>query len=177
MTAPILSLTESQSLAALRAFLLSMLSLGMEVVRGQDNRVPPPAGTNYAVLTPILRERIETNTDSYADGYPATPGTKSTQQPVKLTVQVDMYGPTSADSAQIITTLFRDEVAVSAFAASGYDVTPLYASDPRQGAFLDGEQQIENRWTFDAVMQCNPVITVSQDFAGTITPPTIQALP
>ena len=169
MTAPTLSLTESQALDALRAFLLAVFPTGMECVRGQDNCVPPPHGTNYAVLTPILRERIETNIDGYADGYPTTPGTKSVLQPVKLTVQVDLYGPTSADNAQIITTLYRDEWAASAFVASGYDVTPLYTSDPHQSASLDGEQQIENRWTLDAVMQCNAVVTISQDFAAALT--------
>src|SRR5262249_22629310 len=34
---------------------------------------------------------------------------------------------------------------------------------------LNGEQQVENCWQIDAVVQCNPIVTTSQDFAGTLT--------
>ena len=62
-----LSFTESQTFAALRSFLLSILPAGIEVVRGQDNRVPEPEGSDFVVMTPILRERLETNVDTYSD--------------------------------------------------------------------------------------------------------------
>lgn len=221
-----LSLTESQTLTALRSFLLSVLPAGIEVVRGQDNRVPEPVGADFVTMTPILRERLETNVDNYADTaftgsiagttltvtdislgaiavgshllgnnltantavtafgtgtggvgtYTVSPGqTVASQviatgvqmllQPTKVTVQLDIHGPNSADNTQIISTTFRDEYAVDQFSTSGYDVTPLYASEPRQVPFIDGEQQYEDRWVIDVVMQANPMVTVPQQFA------------
>ncbi len=164
MNAPSLSLTESASLTALRAFLLSVLPAGIEVIQGQDNRVPEPRHQNFVVMTPILRDRLETNVTTYHDGYPDAPSVKSVLQPTRLTVQLDVHGPSGADHTQVITTLFRDPYAVDLFAASGLDLAPLYAGEPRQVPFLNEAQQVETRWSVDLVMQVNPVVTVPQDF-------------
>lgn len=59
--------TESNVLAALRSFLIAVLPSGVDVVQGQPNRVPEPAGTSYVVMAPPRYERIETNVASYAD--------------------------------------------------------------------------------------------------------------
>ncbi|NPT59102.1 phage neck terminator protein [Paraburkholderia elongata] len=225
-----LSLTEVQTLTALRNFLLAVLPANTEVIRGLDNRVPEPQGANFVEMTPILRDRLSTNVDSYTDAafigsiagttltitsvstgaltvgsvllgnnlaantvvtafgtgtggvgaYTVSPsqtvasqiiaaGVKSMLQPAKVTVQLDVHGPASADNAAIITTLFRDEYGVTAFASSGFDVTPLYTSDPRQMPFLNGEQQVEERYVVDAVMQTNPIVTVPQQFAAAVS--------
>jgi len=224
-----LSFTESQTFAALRSFLLSILPAGIEVVRGQDNRVPEPEGSDFVVMTPILRERLETNVDTYSDTafigsisgatltvtsvslgaiaagaqllgnnlagntvvtalgtgaggigtYTVSPsqavasqviaaGTQMLLQPTKVTIQLDVHGPNSGDNTQIISTTWRDEYAVDQFATSGVDVTPLYASEPRQVPFMNAEQQFENRWTIDVVMQANQVVTVPQQFASAL---------
>jgi len=60
--------TQSGIQTALRAFLIQILPTGVEVIEGQDNRVPEPQGTDFVVMTTILRERLETNIDTYADG-------------------------------------------------------------------------------------------------------------
>ena len=86
-------------------------------------------------------------------------------QPTKVTVQLDVHGPNSAENAQTISTLFRDDFAVQAFLASGFDVSPLYAGDPRQLPFENENQQIENRWVIDAVIQANQTIRAPQQFA------------
>ena len=169
MTYPTLNLTESQALTALRAFLLSILPAGTEVVKGQDNRVAQPTGPDFVVLTPILRERMAVNVVTFTDGYPSNPQTRSDLQSVRMTVQADIHGPAGADSAQIITTLFRSEVATSAFAASVFDVMPIFNSEPRQAPFLNEAQQIETRWSVDLVLQCNPVVTTAQEFASALS--------
>lgn len=64
---PTLSPTESQTLAALRSFLLAVLPTGTEVVRGQDNRVPEPIGPNFVVMTPLTQPRLGTNEVTYFD--------------------------------------------------------------------------------------------------------------
>jgi hypothetical protein len=163
-----LSITESQLYATLRSFLLTCVPAGVEVVRGQDNRVAEPEGSDFIVMIPIMRSRIETNTTTYSDGYPNGPGTRADLQPTMVTVQLDVHGPNSADNSEVISTLFRSEVATSAFAASGYDIAPLYASDPRQLAFGNGEQQVEDRYVVDAVMQANMIVTTPQQFAGAL---------
>lgn len=52
---------------ALRAFLIDVLPAGVEVIEGQDNRVPEPQGADFVVMTTIRRDRIATNQDDYQD--------------------------------------------------------------------------------------------------------------
>ena len=229
--API-SLTEKQIFTATVAFLngigLAPFVAGepVPVIRGQVNRVPQPAQTDYVVIWPVTRARLATNTDTLADvivtgaiasnvltasavtggalvtgaflvgsnvtpgcqvqqqtggtpggagTYALTPtadgagpyyaGTQASLQPVEVTLQADVHGPASADNAARIGTLFRDQYGVAAFQASGFDVAPLYASDPRQTAFDNGEQQIEERWSIDLCMQANIAVTTPMQFA------------
>jgi hypothetical protein len=227
---PSISLTEVQTLTALRTYLLSVLPAGTEVIRGQDNRVPEPQGANFVTMTPMLRDRLSTNVDTFQDcaftgsiigttltvtamslgtispgatlfgtnvaanttitalgtgsggvgTYTVSPsqtvssetlacGGKSLLQPTKVTIQLDVHGPASGDNAAIITTTFRDDYAVQSFLSSGFDVQPLYADNAHQVPFLNGEQQIEERYVIDVVMQCNPIITVPQQFAAVLS--------
>lgn len=224
-----LSLTESQTVAALRSFLLAILPAGIEVIRAQGNQVAMPKGPNFVTLTPLSRERLATNVDSYEDcaftgsisgttltvsdvsvgtivvgatlfGPNVTAGTTITAlgtgtgdigtytvstsqtaasgviacgssnmlQATRVTVQVDAYGPASADYAQILTTTFRDSFAVDQFALSGFDVAPLYADDANQIPLIDGESQYESRWTIKCVLQCNPVVSFPLQFADAL---------
>jgi hypothetical protein len=227
-----LNLTESNILSALRSYLLTVLPAGLEVVRGQDNLVAEPIGPDFVTMTPIGRERLETNTDNYADTafvgsiagntltvtsislgaikvgaqllgnnlaansvvtalgtgtggdgtYTVAPsqtvasqvlaaGVSTLLQPVKVTIQLDVHGPSSADNTQLITTTWRDEYAVDLLALtnSGYDLAPLYHSEPQQLPFLNAEQQIEERYTVDLVLQANPVVTIPQQFASELS--------
>lgn len=223
-------------MASLRQFLLAVLPSGVEVIRGQENRTPEPLILDFVTMTPLFRERLETNTDSYSDfeiltfvspltniptvgdvlvnagltaagvitaisglNIAVTPtpgkyfaaadtvldqtsslatgtlasvayGNKIVMQPTKMTVQLDVHGPNSGDNAQIISTLFRDEYAVDQFETSGYGVVPLYADDPKQIPFFNGEQQVEERWVVDAVMQCNPFVGIPLQFADALGP-------
>lgn len=165
--------TEVQALTVLRSFLLGVLPIGVEVIRAEINRVPEPRSQDFAILTPTGRMRLSTNVIAYTDGYPYTPSTRAATQPTQVTVQIDVHGPNSADNTQIISTLLRDDYACQAFAASGYDIAPLYAGEPTQAPFLNGEQQIEMRWVVDAVLQINTVVTTPQDFTTSVTINTI----
>lgn len=160
--------TERQALTVLRSFLLGVLPFGFEVIRAETNRTPEPNNPDFAILIPTGRVRLSTNVITYNDGYPSSPSVRAATQPTQITIQIDVHGPASADNAQIITTLLRDDYACQAFTASGYDIAPLYAGEPQQIPFFNGEQQVEFRWTIDAVVQANTVVTVSQDFAASI---------
>lgn len=64
---PTLSLTQGQALSALRAFLLSAVPPGTEVILAQANRVAEPAGVDFVVMTPLFQERLEFNETTYHD--------------------------------------------------------------------------------------------------------------
>lgn len=225
-----LSLSESQTFEALRAFLLAVLPTGTPVVRALTNRVPEPKETDFVVMSSIARKRLATNVGTYADVFfigsiagdvltvttvdygtlavgrqvfgagiaadtriaallSASGGTgtyrlSNTQaiaseamaagvvdllQPTQLTMQLDVHGPESAAHAQVISTLFRDEYAVSKFEESGFAVVPLHADDPRLTPFVNAEQQVEMRWVITAELQCNPSVTLPQQFASELS--------
>jgi len=95
-------------------------------------------------------------------------GTTRYLQPTLVTMQLDVHGPSSADLAQTISTMWRDDYAVQQFATSGFDVVPCYADDPKQGPFVNDQQQVEDRWMIDAVVQANIIVIVGQEYADTI---------
>lgn len=110
---------------------------------------------------------VGTYTVSQAQSVGAEPmasGTEAILQPTRMTVQLDVHGPNSADNAQTVSTLFRDAYATTFFDGSG--VSPFYADDPKQMPFENDQSQVEERWTLDAVMQSNSTITnLPQQFA------------
>lgn len=158
----------SDTIAALRAFLLAVLPTGVEVIRAQDNRVPQPLAADFVVMTIIGRARLATNRVTYSDGGAGLTQERHAMQATQVTVQLDIHGPESSNTVQIISTLFRDSYGCDKFTASGFDVQALHCTDPRQTPFLNEQQQIESRWTIDAVMQANPVVTSPQDFAAAL---------
>ena len=153
------SVTQEDAFTALRAFILTLV--GCEVVRAQQNRVPMPVGA-FIALTQLSAIPLETNTDTW------TATTKSIERPTQFTIQIDCYGPLSSGRAQTIATMLRDSYAVDQFALQGFDMAPLYAGDAHQIPLIDGEEQYEERWTFEAVLQLNPVITVTAETADTL---------
>lgn len=95
-------------------------------------------------------------------------GNKNMGQSVEMRIQIDVHGPSAYQNAMLISTIFRDETGVAAFDATGYDVTPLHADDPRQIAFTNDQQQFEERWVVDACVQINSVVSVPQQFADSV---------
>ena len=54
-------------MTALRSFLVSILPSGIEIVQAEESRLPEPSGADFVVMTPLLRERLGTNVEVYAD--------------------------------------------------------------------------------------------------------------
>lgn len=156
----------SESLQALRSFLLAVLPPGVEVVQAQDNRVPEPAADDFVVMTLMSRDRLALNVATYRDGFPNDPQARDVMQPTQFDVQLDVHGPQSQNMVQIITTLFADEYGVAKFEEAGFDVRPLHCGIARQAPFVNGEQQVEWRWTVDVSMEAKPVVVTDQEFAG-----------
>jgi hypothetical protein len=93
-------------------------------------------------------------------------GRRLATESVQMAIQVDVFGPNSGNFVQIVSAMFRDGYAVDQFAASSPAISPLYADDPRQIAFSDGEH--ENRWSIDVELQIDQTITVPQQFADAL---------
>jgi hypothetical protein len=181
-----IDVTESAALAVLRGFLLSVLPTGVEVIRGQQNQTPLPAGPTWGEITPMVRRRLGTNVDFYdPQGV-----SRYIISPSELTVQTDFYGPSAGDYAQIIAALWRDRTATEycqaqtvtffletqsgelVVSTSGtnigstvpVNVAPLFAGECRQTPFVNDQAQYEYRWSTDLLMQINPTITVPQQY-------------
>jgi hypothetical protein len=170
-----IAMTEAQMFTVLRSFLLGIVPTttpAVEVLRAQQNRVAPPQGPNYVIMTPLLSKRLSTTRDTYLDGGVVggvtQPGYRYSQYNAEITIQVDCYGPLSGDLSKTVATLWRSEYTCDIFSASGYAIAPLYEKDPRQVQFVDGQQQYEYRWSVDLVLQANLVVTTPQQFADVI---------
>lgn len=156
-----IDIVDQQVFGALRAFLLAVLPSGTEVVQGQDNRVAMPLG-GFVTMNNAGQTRLTTNVSTYAP----TAGTKSVLTETKYDIQLDFYGPASQSWAALTQALFRDAFATDSMPAN---IQPLYADNPTQMPLIDGEAQYEQRWKLTASLQYNPIVTVSQDFADTLT--------
>jgi hypothetical protein len=204
------------------------LNTGVPILKGQGNRVAQPPAMDFVIVTPMGRDRLETNVDDLVDCYfqasiagsvmavsevaygeliegaqvfgvgvadgtiiNGVPGgggpgvysvsvsqtvseegmacgTLSMTQNSEWKFQIDCFGPNAADYSQVISTAFRDQYGVTLLQASGLPVAPLYADDPTQGPFVDGEQQYEDRWRLDARLQANQTVVVPQQFADAL---------
>lgn len=113
---------------------------------------------------------VVNNSQNVASG-PVSAGTTSVQMNALARVQLDFHSndQTSADLANVVSTLMRDQYAIDQFAnqTPHFDVTPIHADDAAQRPFLNDSQQVEFRWVVEALLQANIVITVPQQFADT----------
>jgi hypothetical protein len=157
-----INVTYDSLMTALGNFLVA--AFAAQVVQGQVNRVAMPQG-NFIQMTPLLLSDLSTARTSYAP----VDGTQAITNPTKWTCQLDFYGPAAANNVAIFKAVIRTEYACQQFAAAGFEFQPLYAGDARNTALINGEQQYENRYTLDFIAQFNPIVTVVQDFANTLT--------
>ena len=158
---------ESTVFAVLRSALLPYVPAGIDMIRGQVNRVPEPSGPDFLVFWPTSRTNLETPIQSYHDGYyddPPTPGVTTVYQPAELMVQIDVHGPASGDNVAILSALSRSLVLAESMTAITEDVAVLYASEARQNPFENAESQTEWMWSIDFHLQVNATITLAQDY-------------
>lgn len=122
------------------------------------------SGPEGGAGTYTISEAQSVASEKMAAGY------ASRQQNAEWTVQLDFHSAdaTAGDKAQIVSTMLRDEFGTEFFralAAPMNGVSPLYADDPQQRPFINGEQQFEWRWSLDACLQANQVVISPQQFA------------
>lgn len=95
-------------------------------------------------------------------------GSTDISQSTEVVYQIDVHGPASADNSQTISTLFRDDFAVTQFSTEPISIAPLYADDPRQVPFFSAASQFEERWCIDVHLQISPVISAPTQFADSV---------
>jgi len=161
-----LSVTEDDVFTALRAFLLGFIDPAVEVVQGQNNRVPEPVAQTYIVMTPMHRSRLAVSVNNPETGQ--GPTTTIIEANSQFDMQLDLHGPGGSDLATLIVALFMDQYGVDAF--NGTPVAPLFATEGHQIPFVNGEDQYENRWVMTVAMQIKPTVSTPLQFAATLTP-------
>ena len=145
----------------LQAFVMGLLALDVDhVVQGLGNGAAMPLG-DFVCMTATTQRRLATNSAT----YDTVANTRTVLTPTEYSIQIDCYGPNSSDMSSILCMMWRDEYGCNAMAPSA----PLYAADPVQVPLINAEKNYEQRWTFIAVLQFNPTVTVAQQFSETIT--------
>lgn len=173
MTTFTLAPTEDDVFKTLGRFLQDILPAGDDdapfvVVVGQENRVPEPSENNYAVMWPLRMPRLATNFEELVGTGLNRGLVQSARQNTEVVVQIDIHGPEAFNNANRVSTLFRSSYAVDFFEGQGLPIAPLYADDPRQAQFVDGEQQYEDRYIVEANLQVNFTVTFDTQSARTL---------
>lgn len=178
------SITDVQIMTVLRAVLLLIVPEGCEVLRGEVNRVPEPAGEDFVIVSPRLRGRLSTGVETWEG---AAPEAIDVATSTDITVQLDVHGPLSADTATALVTALRSSWAADTFATltptvsqTGLAVpagilSPLYADDAQYLPFVNGEQQTEWRYVIAAHFQATPVLSTPMQFADTLAVQVVMA--
>jgi hypothetical protein len=164
-------LTESTVFTALGTVITQITGLpNTQVLRAPTNRVPMPNVWPFFIMSPLLKEElgrplVTINTV----GSPAI-YTESILAPVNYHIQLDAYGPTGGDVAQIVFSVLNSADAFALFAALATPgVYPLYASGLHEHALVNAEADYEVRWTMDVCLQYNPTLTSTVQTTSTVT--------
>lgn len=161
------SITQEQLYEKLSTFLQSVTGLSQQLtLQGLPNRsAMPPAAPGFTTMQFARVGRLNYNIVTWDPTDPA-PESIQVEVHVKLRAQVDFYGATSGDWATIFEGLWKDETACLALEPLA---DPLYTNEPMLAPLEDDEQQYEQRWTVEAFLQYNPVISVPMQFASSLT--------
>jgi hypothetical protein len=144
-----ISITETLALKTLGDFLKSII--GAEIIRTPVNLAAMPKG-GFIAMTPKSFNDLST---------PINKNTAFNQyitRPAQLVVQLDFYGSSSMDNANIVNASLRDNFAADFFTASGIDLQTLYCGDAIQLPIVSGESQYIERWSMACNLQMNPMI-------------------
>lgn len=150
--------------ARIGAFLASIVPGGTPIIQGPLNRVAQPKEA-HVMFTYLFERRSRTNVTEYQDGAPE--GQKLVDQGTEVHYQFDFYAASDSDTqvvaswAATVSTLWRDEYGCDLLAPVA---APLFIDDARGVPFPLGESQYVARFVSTAVLQYNPVSTLTVQF-------------
>lgn len=168
------SIVQRQLYQAVKAFLVTITGLDPKLIlQGLPNREAMPlASPGFATMQLTRGQRLNTNIDTWDLTDPA-PTLIDSETHWQERMQIDLYGASSGDWARVFAGLWRDETGCLALAGAGGlanpTCQPLYHDEPLLAPLDDDEKQYEQRWTVPAYLQYNPVTSVPQDFANTLS--------
>ena len=162
------SIVEQQIYGVLQPFIVTVTGLASNlVIQGLPNRsAMPPASPGFVTMQTTRQRRLNYNIDTWDPTDPNVTSI-SIEKHIKLAIQLDVYGATSEDWANVLETVLRDDVGVQALAPT---CAPLYLEDFVLAPLDDTEMQYEHRWTGELYVQYNPVITPLIQSANTVGP-------
>lgn len=128
---------------------------GTVVVRGNQNRVPMPQG-NFIALTELFHEDIETP----AYKFDGTQNEVEIKQPLRATIQCDVYGAGACNIASALLAVMNS-IVCNDHVPPEMDI--LYAGELKQATMVDASDQFLERWNFTVVMQYNIGVTLPQE--------------
>lgn len=150
-----ISITDSQVFAAVRSYILSLLP-DVEVIQAQGNDVSMPKN-GFIAMNNVSKTRLATNTRT----YDRVNGKQITLAPTKYRMQLDFYGKTSGEWAEIVFATFRDHYGCDHFPKN---IQPLFCEPPMQLPLIDGEDNYTQRWKMDVALQYNPQVSTPMQF-------------
>lgn len=168
------SIVQRQLYVLVKALLVSVTGLDPSLVlQGLPNRTAMPlASPGFATMQLTRGQRLNTNIDTWDPTDPA-PTEIDSETHWQERMQLDFYGATSGDWARVVAGLWRDEYTCLALAGSGGlanpTCQPLYHDEPIEAPLEDDEKQYEQRWTVQTYLQYNPVTSIPQDFASSLS--------
>ena len=142
MAAIQISQTDEQIHIALWDWLTSVSPAGVEIFKGDDNRVPQPGNypdLGFIVMQKVGNTKLSTNETSYTDDQINSIEDETQQQFYDYSFQLDVCGINSSDLSRIISILFRSDAGCRFF--EPYGIQPLYSDDPKYSSIVNGEDQ------------------------------------
>lgn len=137
------------------------------IFKGFQNITSTPGqdGPSYIVISPGVKVRTSQGSRS----YDPTAGTITVDRNTTYYYQVDAFGPLAPDYADIVTVAWNSMYAATATADAGAPFQVLYADEPTQLNFTNGELQYEQRFSTKLYLQVNQAVTLPQQFADQAT--------
>jgi len=147
---------------AVMAFLQPFVGLDannnpIQIIRGQQNLVPPPPNT-YVVVTELFQDDIETPT--FVNNGTTLQANIST--PTQIDIQVDFYGNSAGDWCRAVKAVYRSSYSPDQFPSG---IAPLYCDRGHQIPLVTGEEQYQFHWALTCSLQYNPDVFVPQQSA------------
>lgn len=170
--------TQQDVYNVLQPFIMAVTGLALEnVIQGLPNRTAMPKPVpGFVSMQATLTKRLRTNIDGGWQGED-DPTAINSEQGTLLRVQLDCYGAASGDWGVALSTTIRSEYGCAQLAGTDGEgnpmvppvCQPLYVDDAKLGALVDTEDQYEQRWVVEAILQYNPVTSTPMQFANAVS--------
>ncbi|HFF9119477.1 TPA: hypothetical protein ACGFAU_004514 [Yersinia enterocolitica] len=157
---------------SLRSFLIAHVTV-TSCRQAQLNRTAMPTG-DFIVMTPLGVDGLSTNAVSYQFDPDNDINTETHNRTTVWRCQLDFYGDSAQEFANTIAMIVRSDYSCEWFRRNSAEtgsplITPLFCTDPKQTAMINGEDQWENRWTCDLHAQIPASVVVPQQFMESVS--------